>query len=108
MTAATAEADAEPRAPRGPGSVEVALRAGVSFRVIDYWVRAGYLRPEGDGGGPGTQRRWPEEEQEVACRMARLAAAGLTVERAASFARDEWPGAEIAPGIHLLVTGEPA
>jgi MerR HTH family regulatory protein len=84
---------------------------GISYRQLDYWVRRGYLRPERRtarggkyGGGQGVSRRWPAAELEIARRMARLTAAGITPERAAVFARESWPSGEIAPGITVEIT----
>jgi hypothetical protein len=76
---------------------------GITYRQLDMWARNGYLHPQVYGGS-GTARGWPAAEAEIARRMGRLTAAGLTVERAAAFAREDWPRSEIAPGITLEVT----
>jgi hypothetical protein len=83
-------------------SEQVAQAAGISYRQLDYWTRRGYLRPGmerskfGSGQG-GRSRVWPPAEVAVACRMARLVAAGLIPEAAAELAR--------APGRHVLAPG---
>ncbi len=86
-------------------SIENVL-AGVpaTYRQIDHWVRAGYLRPQG-GIGTGNPREWTREELRVFRRMARLVNAGLQPAAAAKAAR---AGAlpQLAPGVHLLITGD--
>jgi hypothetical protein len=84
---------------------------GITFKQFDHWSRKGYLRPERRPqrsgryhNGTGVPRRWPPAELEIARRMGRLTAAGLTPERAAVFARESWPSGEIAPGIRIEVT----
>jgi hypothetical protein len=100
--AGTAELAAESGEAR-LATARVAELAGTSYRSIDHWVRLGHLRPEG-GNGAGDPRRWPEAEVEIAVRMGRLAAAGLPLEWAASFARDGVSARELAPGIRVEVT----
>lgn len=75
---------------------------GVTFRTLSIWVMRGYLHPQ-DTGSPGEPSRWPAEEAETARRMARLTAAGISVEKAAVFARETWPAGEIDPGIRIEV-----
>lgn len=58
-------------------SQEVAAEAGVSYRQLDYWVRAGWLRPQGSGRGSGTSRKWPEAEREMAIAMGALVRYGV-------------------------------
>ena len=78
------------------------LPEGVSYRNLDYWTRQGWLRPEnGATPGSGRSREWPESELEIARRMARLTAAGITASVAAEFAREQWPFGDIAPGATL-------
>lgn len=85
-----------------PGSTEDLL--GVTYRQLDYWNRKGYIRSANEGIGTGRTREWPRAELEIARRMGRLVAAGVSVERAAVFARDGWPRGEIAPGVVIEVT----
>jgi DNA-binding transcriptional MerR regulator len=85
-----------------PTTEQVAHAAGITYRQLDHWTRRGYLRPvvvrNGFGSGQGGRSRdWPAAEVAVACRMARLIAAGLTPEAAAELAR--------APGRHVLAPG---
>ncbi len=39
---------------------EAALMAGVTYRMLDYWLRTGAVRPEGMDATPGSgrRRRW--------------------------------------------------
>lgn len=69
------------------GSPALARALGLSFRRLDLWIRAGYLRPSGAGNGTGSRRTFPAAEQAVAAIMLRLTAAGLTLDRAAEIAR---------------------
>ena len=69
-------------------SAAIAREAGVTYRQLDYWIRAGYVRPLDPLPGTGTARQWPEEEREVVMTMARLVDAGFTVPAAAVLARE--------------------
>lgn len=62
---------------------------GVTYRQLDYWVRAGYLRPTVPTPGTGTARDWSPEEIEIARLMARLTAAGFDLAVAARVAREQ-------------------
>lgn len=88
-------------------SKHTVFRLGITYRQLDYWVRKGYLRPEGEASpGTGIARQWPAAELDIARRMGRLVAAGFPPERAAAFARNDWPRGEIAPGIMVEVTAD--
>lgn len=69
-------------------AVEVAAKAGISYRQLDYWSRCGFLRPEGEVG-TGHPRDYPAAEVAVAVRMGRLVRAGLTATVAAKVARGD-------------------
>lgn len=71
---------------------------GVSYRQLDYWCRRGWLRPGNGGAGSGSVRHWPEAELDVAEKMSRLVAAGLTPAAAERVARGE---PELAPGVRV-------
>lgn len=60
----------------GLTSEEVAAQAGVSYRQLDYWVRVGWLHPEGKKGS-GRQRTWPEAEIDMALAMGALVKYGV-------------------------------
>lgn len=83
---------------------------GVTYRQIDYWIRRGWLHPEHAGGSGGEPRRWSTTERAVAKLMARLVAAGVTPERAATLARravrnseDDTALIDLGPGLGLLI-----
>jgi DNA-binding transcriptional MerR regulator len=82
--------------------------AGITYRQLDYWSRAGYLKPgrqwAGNRYGSGSPRSWPEAELAVAKLMGRLTAAGLPLKTAHRIARSGQSRAEIAPGIVIEVT----
>ncbi len=81
---------------------------GMSYRQMDYAVRAGYLRPVREWRGrrrsSGSPRYWTDEELDVARRLGRLTAAGLALETAARVARSGPGRSEIAPGITIEVS----
>lgn len=60
---------------------EIAARAGLTYREVDYWTRCGVLVPEMVAHGSGTQRRYTDEESLVALvlRELRTLGAGLPV-----------------------------
>lgn len=86
------------------GGEELALSLGITYRQFSYWTQTGYLRPVNPDPGSGRLLEWPPAELEIARRMGRLTAAGLTVAFAASMARDSWPTAALAPGITVTVS----
>lgn len=47
-------------------TAEAAREVGASYRQLDYWARKGALLPEGERGGSGSNRRWPDREVRVA------------------------------------------
>lgn len=68
---------------------------GVTYRQLDYWVRAGWLLPrdEADDGrlrkiGTGNHRRWTLREYLTVDIMVRLTAAGIGLPLAAAVARE--------------------
>jgi hypothetical protein len=91
------------RSTKVPWSVLHALPVGLTYRMLDYWVRQGYIRAPFEGGskgGSGVWRDWPGSELRVAETMARLRAAGLDLEVAAKVARG---CSQIAPGVYVLL-----
>lgn len=106
-------------------TVDVAVVTGATYRQLDYWVKRGYVQPSevaasGIGWsarrpvdrptsnpGSGRRRMWHPDEAAVAARMVRLLAAGLSVEAAARVARRPDELLELAPGVQVLVTGDP-
>lgn len=73
---------------------------GASYRQIDYWCRAGYLRPTNPDSGSGRHRTFPPDELAVVARMVRLIRAGLTPAAAARVARGQH---DLAPGVRVLL-----
>ena len=41
---------------------EVATLTGVSYRMLDYWLRQGIIAIDGDAIGSGSRRRWSCDE----------------------------------------------
>ncbi len=72
-------------------SEEVAAAAGITYRQLDYWCRAGYLSPEmcdkPTRAHAGKARRWDSDEALAAICMGQLTAAGLLPGVAAPIAR---------------------
>jgi DNA-binding transcriptional MerR regulator len=89
-----------------------ATALGVSYRRLDYWARHGYLRPDGNGGGSGYRRRWPDDELAIAALMARLVGAGLGLDVAAKIARAAVESGKLthyvllADGVYLAIVVE--
>lgn len=72
-----------------PASLVALLEeTGATYRMIDYWVRIGLLRPTNPTPGSGYTREWPAAEIRVAKRMVQLINAGLTVPAAHHAARN--------------------
>lgn len=68
-------------------SPEVCARAGCTYRQLDFWTRAGYLKPARAARGHGTQRLYTPDEADIARRMVHLSAAGLLPSAAVKAAR---------------------
>lgn len=61
---------------------------GLTYRMLDYWTRAGYLVPVSPSRpGSGHVRAYPPSEVAVCAAMLRLIAFGFTPATAALFAR---------------------
>lgn len=89
-------------------SADIAWEAGITYRMLDHWVRRGYLRPghvqrKKGKAGSGSPRIWPQAEREAARVMGRLTRAGLKVEAAHRVARSGQSRYEAAPGIWIEV-----
>lgn len=55
---------------------EVCQLAGCSYRQLDYWARAGTVRPAVSARGPGTTRRWTVPEAVIVRALTMLASCG--------------------------------
>lgn len=58
-------------------TTQAAAAAGITYRQLDYWTRAGVARPHVDARGSGSQRVWTAPEVEVLKRMASWTALGV-------------------------------
>jgi len=89
-------------------SADIMYEAGITYRMLDFWERSGYLKPDriwrGGRRGSGSPRSWPKAELDVARRMGRLTRAGIPAALAAEIARSGQSRCEIAPGIWIEVT----
>jgi DNA-binding transcriptional MerR regulator len=71
-------------------AVELAQRAGLTYRQVDYYVRTGRLKPEGAAmPGTGYSREFAESEVAVAVRLAKLVNAGVGLREAALASRGD-------------------
>lgn len=70
-------------------AVDAAWRAGITYRQLDHWCRAGYLQASNAGGGSGNPRWLTWSERTVLDAMAGLVRAGVRPERAAALARGD-------------------
>lgn len=43
-------------------STEVCRATGLTYRVLDYWVRTGVITPEINGRGSGSRRGWSDAQ----------------------------------------------
>lgn len=88
-------------------SADIMFEAGMTYRQLDYAVRAGYLQPgrqwQGAKRGSGSPRVWPKDELGIAQRMGRLTRAGIPAALAAAIARSGDARHEIAPGVWIEV-----
>jgi hypothetical protein len=95
-----------------PGHVtshELLDRAGITYRQLDVWTRAGLLNPSnGNEPGTGRPRFYPTTELTVACLMAQLLRAGLNPRVAHRIARDlSETGTSDLAGIRIDLPIEP-
>lgn len=64
-------------------SREACDAAGLTYRVVDYWVRQGAVWPSVPAAGHGSQRRWSTRDVDILTRIGsvvrRAEAHGLTV-----------------------------
>lgn len=86
-----------------PDQVRVAA-PGITYRKLDYWVRAGYLRPTNPAPGSGEKRVWTSKELEVARIMVLLTKVGLSVGVSARIARLGPGKHELAPGLFIDIS----
>lgn len=78
-------------APLPDGSLngaQLAAAAGITYRRVEYWTRAGYLKPLAASPGSGFQRIYPAAEVAAARLIGQLVADGLLPHVAAERARE--------------------
>jgi DNA-binding transcriptional MerR regulator len=56
----------------GLSSAQVCAAAGVTYRQLDYWCRAGLIRPTVAAAGHGSRRVWSAADVATARRLAEL------------------------------------
>ena len=93
--ALTLVTSSEPDRPHTSG--DIIRAAGITRRLLGFWVEAGYLTP-----GPGN--RWPASELEAARKMGLLTRARIPASLAAEIARSGENPCEIAPRVRIEVT----
>jgi len=76
------------------GAHALTIRAGITYRMLDYRTRTGYLSAEPRPTGSGCPREYSDAEARVAITMARLVRGGVDPRTAADMAR------------HMETTGE--
>jgi DNA-binding transcriptional MerR regulator len=64
---------------------EVVKLTGLTFRQMNTWTKADYIRPV--GGGKGNEREWPTSEVNIIKVTLQLMNAGFTLSAAAPYAR---------------------
>ena len=67
---------------------------GLTYRMLDYWTRVGFLIADKNTPGSGYDRRWPIGEIDVAARILVWRAAGVKVRVAVQYARE---GLDVPP-----------
>lgn len=60
---------------------QAAKKAGVSYRMLDYWLRIGAVKIEGNANGSGSRRTFSEAEVEALCAVVAMYRAAQTVLR---------------------------
>lgn len=73
--------------PQLMGSLELAQRAGVTYKQVDHWTKRRFLKPEPNPGGTGHKRAFKPSEVRVTQIMATLVNAGIRPHVAAKAAR---------------------
>lgn len=64
-------------------SHDLTIVAGLTYRQVDYWTRAGYLTPIGNPRpGHGYPREYADDQVSLAVQMSRLTKAGIPMPQA--------------------------
>jgi hypothetical protein len=73
--------------PKLMSSLELAERAGLTYKQVDHWTKRRFLKPEPNPGGTGHRRAFKPSEVRVAQVMSALVRAGVMPHIAAKAAR---------------------
>lgn len=91
----------------GVPAMDLCVRARITYRQLDYWTRTGRLHPNEDAPGSGNPRTYPASEVAVACLLARIVDAGLSISPAERAARELLAtGTTVLAGIRLELPHE--
>jgi DNA-binding transcriptional MerR regulator len=111
MTVSYLPTPVEVDAPSGTvAAMTICRRAGITYRQLDFWSRAGYLHelPRPPHAGSGIPRYYPITELAVATLMGRLSRAGLAPAQAHELARQLLEhGYALLAGIRIDLPTEP-
>jgi hypothetical protein len=66
---------------------ELTAISGATYRQVDFWCRAGYLKPSTPARGIGSVRRFPPSEAQIAAYALELITAGFHAPYALRYAR---------------------
>ena len=55
-----------------PTTHEVAMRSGLSYRQLDYWLRSGFITIADDADGSGSRRRFTDDEVADVMKVAQM------------------------------------
>ena len=69
-------------------SLQLAERAGITYRQLDFWIRRGYVKVDNDVTGSGNTREFSSIEARVVLYMADLVRSGFTPQASAVTARE--------------------
>lgn len=70
-------------------ATEVMREAGITYRQLDHWCRAGFAHPVNSGPGIGHARRFTRDEMRTLTCMGRLVGAGMRPDAAYVIARGD-------------------
>ena len=71
----------------GYSSIDICEGVGISYRMLDYWIRAGVLTSATAARGCGTQRRFSEDDRRAVSMIATLRDLGMSLDRCGSAAK---------------------
>lgn len=96
-------------------STDLAQIAGITYRQLDLWTKAGILTPVVPSDGPGNYRGWTVHHARVACALGRLALGRAQYDALGSLARalDATPAlfgerVLVSPAGRVVVVGLPS